>query len=102
MKRSANRLTNEIKKKIRNQTGQGDPVFSVSDPDENYFVLDIHNSKSFHKTQAAQEITYRAKLKHPAPDKNLSDLEPHLSALFQSLIDEMRVKYGEFGWLEFT
>ena len=84
MKRSANRLTNEIKKKIRNQTGQGDPVFSVSDPDENYFVLDIHNSKSFHKT-------------HPAPDKNLSDLEPHLSALFQSLIDEMRVKYGEFG-----
>ena len=83
MKRSANRLTNEIKKKIRNQTGQGDPVFSVSDPDENYFVLDIHNSKSFHKTQAAQEKTYRAKLKHPAPDKNLSDLEPHLSALFQ-------------------
>ena len=27
----------------------------------------------------------------------MSDLEPHLSALFQSLIDEMRVKYGEFG-----
>ena len=26
----------------------------------------------------------------------MSDLEPHLSALFQSLIDEMRVKYGEY------
>ena len=62
MKRNADRLTNEINKKIRNQTGQGDPVFTVSDRDENYFVLDIHNSKSFHKTQAAQEITYRAKL----------------------------------------
>ena len=36
-------------------------------------------------------------MKHPAPDKKLSDLEPHLSALFQSLIDEMRVKYGEYG-----
>ena len=36
-------------------------------------------------------------MKHPVPDKNLSDLEPHLSALFQSLIDEMRVKYGEYG-----
>ena len=97
LKRTADRLTNEINKKIKTQTGEGDPVFTVSDPDENYFVLDIHNSKSFHKTQAAQEITYKAKLKHPAPDKNLSDLEPHLSALFQSLIVEMRVKYGEYG-----
>ena len=97
LKRTADRLTNEINKKIKTQTGEGDPVFTVSDPDENYFVLDIHNSKSFHKTQAAQEITYKAKLKHPAPDKNLSDLETHLSALFQSLIDEMRVQYGEYG-----
>ena len=97
LKRTAHRLTNQINKKIKNQRGEGDPVFTVSDPDENYFVLDIHNSKSFHKTEAAQEITYKAKLKHPAPDKNLSDLEPHLSALFESLIDKMKEKYGEYG-----
>ena len=69
LKRTADRLSNQINKKIKNQRGEGDSVFTVSDPEENYFVLDIHNSKSFHKTEAAQEITYKAKLKHPAPDK---------------------------------
>ena len=97
LKRTAKQLTNEINKKIRTQTGDGDDVFRVSKPDDNYFVLELFGSKSFHKTEAAQEITYRAKLKNPAPDKNLSDLEPHLTALFQSLIDEMKKKYGEYG-----
>ena len=36
-------------------------------------------------------------MKHPAPDKNLSDLQPHLTALFESIIEEMRIKYGEHG-----
>ena len=97
LKRTAKHLTNEINKKIKNQRGEGDSVFRVSEPDDNYFVLELFGSKSFHQTEAAQEITYKAKLKNPAPDKNLSDLEPHLTALFQSLIDEMKEKYGEFG-----
>ena len=65
--------------------------------DENYFVLEIFGTRSFHKSEAAQEITYRAKLKHPAPDSNLSDLQPHLTALFESIIEEMRIRYGDHG-----
>ena len=72
LKRTADRLSNEIKKRLKIKREREILLFTVSDPDENYFVLDIHDSKSFHKTEAAQEITYRAKLKHPAPDKNLS------------------------------
>ena len=97
LKRTANKLSKEINKKIKNQTGEGDSVFSVNRVDENYFVLEITGTRSFHKTQAAKEITYRAKLKYPAPDKNLSDLHPHLTALFESLIEEMRKKYGDHG-----
>ena len=82
LKRTANKLSKEINKKIKNQTGEGDPVFSVNRVDENYFVLEITGTRSFHKTQAAKEFTYRAKLKYPAPDKNLSDLHPHLTAFF--------------------
>ena len=97
LKRTADRLTKEINKRVKTQKGGGESVFSVTEDDENYFVLEISGTRSFHKTEAAQEITYKAKLKHPAPDKNLSDLHPHLIALFESLIEEMRVKYGDFG-----
>ena len=90
-------MTNEINKKIRNQKGEGEEIFNVRRADENYFVLEISGTRSFHKSEALQEITYRAKLKHPAPDKSISDLQPHLAALFESLIEEMRVKYGEYG-----
>ena len=39
LKRTADRLNNEINKRIKMQRGEGDSVFTVSDPDENYFVL---------------------------------------------------------------
>ena len=97
LKRTANKLTKEINKKIKNQKGEGEAVFNVTKSDENYFVLEISGTRSFHKSEAAQEITYRAKLKHPAPDKTISDLQPHLNALFESLIEEMRVQYGDQG-----
>ena len=96
-KRTANKLTKEINKKIKNQKGEGEAVFNVTKSDENYFVLEISGTRSFHKSEAAQEITYRAKLKHPASDKTISDLQPHLNALFESLIEEMRVQYGDQG-----
>ena len=57
----------------------------------------MFGSKSFHKSELAQKVTYRAKLKYPAPEKTITDLTPHLHGLFQSLIDEMIVKYGENG-----
>ena len=83
------------------QFGQGNPATSpfhvTKESDENYFTLEVFGSKSFHKSELAQEITYRAKLKHPAPDKTITDLGPHLYALFQTLIDEMIAKYGENG-----
>ena len=97
LKRTANKLTKEINKKIKNQKGEGEAVFNVTKSDENYFVLEISGTRSFHKSEAAQEITYRAKLEHPAPDKTISDLQPHLNALFESLIEEMRVQYGDQG-----
>lgn len=78
--------------------GPSDSPFEVTKrPVENYFTLDLINSKSFHKSEAAQELTYRAKLKYPAPDKSITDLAPHLEALFETLIEEMRKKYGESG-----
>ena len=97
LKRTANKLTREINKKIKNQKGEGDGIFTLKKSDENYFVLEISGTRSFHKSEAAQEITYRAKLKHPAPDSNLSDLQPHLTALFESITEEMRIRYGDHG-----
>ena len=97
-KRTAENVMDSINKRIKIQEGEGNPVFKISEPeDENYFILEVQGSKSFHKTEAAQEITYKAKLKFPAPDKGLHDLEPHLTALFESLIEEMMKKYGADG-----
>ena len=92
---------NESKKENQtvHQFGQGNsatsPVQITTDPEENYFTLEVFGSKNFHKSELAQEVTYRAKLKYPAPEKTITDLAPHLYGLFQSLIDEMIVKYGE-------
>ena len=36
-------------------------------------------------------------MKHPAPNKSITDLAPHLYALFQTLIDEMIEQYGIGG-----
>ena len=87
-------------KKENVQTGQGNLTsppnspFVVEQSEENYFTLEIFRSKSFHKSEAAKEITYTAKLKHPAPNRFITDLAPHLYALFQTLIDEMIEQYG--------
>ena len=49
LKRTADRLTNEINKKIKTQTGEGDPVFTVSDPDETILYLIFITVKVFTK-----------------------------------------------------
>ena len=98
MESEAEAVNEKVTKKLKTQKGDGNDVFGIEGPiDDNYFTLEIMGSKSFHQTEAAQEITYKAKLKYPAPEKSLSDLEPHLTALFESLIEEMERKYGERG-----
>lgn len=100
-------LTGEPSNKIIKQGGDGDDeniqnIFKISRiPGENYFTLEIHNSKSFLKPKnsvaTAQELTYKAHLKYPSSDIYLSDLTPQLTALFQTLLDELVLIYGRNG-----
>ena len=60
-------------------------------------MLEVVRSKSFRQSNAAREITYRAKLKNPADDVPLNYLLPHLQALFDTIIEETRKKYGDSG-----
>ena len=60
-------------------------------------MLEVVRRKSFRQSNAAREITYRAKLKNPADDVPLNYLLPHLRALFDTIIEEARKKYGDSG-----
>ena len=69
-----------------NQIGKGDgaPNFElVRPPDDNFFQLEVIQSKSFKQSHAAREITYRAKLKNASDDVPLNNLLTHLHALFE-------------------
>ena len=83
-----------------NQIGRGDgtPTFElVRPPEDNYFQLEIVQSKSFKQSHAAREITYRAKLKNSAEDVPLNYLLPHLQALFDTILQETKREYGDAG-----
>ncbi len=85
-----------------NQTGRGDPPgppnFELErPPEENHFILEIVNSASFKQSNAAREITYRARVRYPAADVQLNNLLPHLHALFDTVLEEARRNYGESG-----
>ena len=56
-------------------------------PEVNNFVLEVIRSKSFRQSNAAREITYRAKLTDPVDDVPLNFLLPHLHALVDTVID---------------
>ena len=84
MKKSRRKL-----KHCTNQIGRGDGVPSfeiVRPPEDNFFNLEIIQSKSFKQSHAAREITYRAKLKNPSDDVPLNNLLPHLHALFDTIL----------------
>ena len=88
MKKSRKRL-----QQCTNQIGKGDgaPNFElVRPPDDNYFQLEVIQSKSFKQSHAAREITYRAKLKNPSDDVPLNNLLPHLHALFETILQETK------------
>ena len=66
---------------------QGQPRFEIVRPPEaNHFVLEVVISKSFKQSNAAREITYRARLRDPVADVPLNFLLPHLHALFDTCI----------------
>ena len=97
IKRSKRRL-----QPCTNQTGRGDgdehPTFElVRAPEDNYFQLEVIQSKSFKQSHAAREITYRAKLKNPNDDVPLNDLLPQLHALFETILSETKRDYGDAG-----
>ena len=90
------------KMKIEIQEGRGDPEtppsFTIDMPvPGNHFVLEVIQNGSFKQSNAAREITYRARLKNPSDDVPLSDLSTHIQALFESILDEARRDYGEAG-----
>ena len=95
MKKSRRKLqscTNQIGK------GDGTPNFElVRPPDDNFFQLEVIQSKSFKQSHAAREITYRAKLKNPSDDVPLNNLLPHLHALFETILQETKREYGDAG-----
>ena len=83
-----------------NQIGKGDraPNFElVIPPADNFFQLEVIQSKSFKQSHAAREITYRAKLKNPSDDVPLNNLLPHLQALFETILQETKREYGDAG-----
>ena len=95
MKKSKRRLqycTNQIGK------GDGAPNFElVRPPENNFFQLEVIQSRSFKQSHAAREITYRAKLKDSSDDVPLNNLLPHLHALFDTILQETKRDYGDAG-----
>lgn len=77
------------------QENNSNSTFSILDPIEhNHFVLELMQSKSFKDKNVLNEYTYRVRPKYPAQEIPLNDLLPQLKGLFISLINEMRISYG--------
>ena len=66
-------------------------------PEENHFILELKESRSFKQSNAAHEMTYKVKLNHNNPELLLNNLLPNLQALFDTLLEHMREQYGEDG-----
>ena len=91
-RRSWNKSTAQIGR------GDGAPNFElVRPPEDNFFQLEVIQSKSFKQSHAAREITYGAKLKNPSDDVPLNNLLPHLHALFDTILQETKRDYGDAG-----
>ena len=97
MKRSRRQLQ-DCTDQIGKGNGEEEPTFEiVRPPEDNYFKIEVRQSKSFKQSHAAREITYKAKLKNPAENVPLSDLLPQLHALFDTILAETRRNYGDAG-----
>ena len=97
MKRSRRQLQ-DCTNQIGRGNGEEEPTFEiVRPPEDNYFQIEVRQSKSFKQSHAAREITYKAKLKNPAENVPLTDLLPQLHALFDTILTETRRNYGDAG-----
>ena len=78
--------------------GQDEEQFEiVRAPEDNYFQIEVRDSKSFKQSHAAREITYKARLKNAAENVPLRDLLPQLHVLFDTILNETRINYGDAG-----
>ena len=88
---------------MKNSTeGEGDVVEKpqlrlVTPPEENNFILELKESRSFKQKNAAFEMTYKVKLNNTDPGLLLNNLLPNLQALFDTLLDHTREQYGDEG-----
>ena len=69
----------------------------VTPPEDNHFILELKESRSFRQRNAAHEMTYKVKLNNTNPDLLLNNLLPNLQALFETLLEHTREQYGEEG-----
>ena len=69
----------------------------ITPPEENNFILELKESRSFKQSNAAFEMTYKVKLVNHTPDLLLNNLLPNLQALFDTLLHHTRQQYGEDG-----
>ena len=97
MKRQG-RLLQDCTNQIGRGNGEEEPTFEiVRPPEDNFFHLEVRQSKSFKQSHAVREITYKAKLKNPDTNVPLTDLLPQLHALFDTILAETRRNYGDAG-----
>ena len=69
----------------------------VLPPEEENFVLELKESKSFKQSNAAHEMPYKLTLANKRPDLLLNNLLPNLQAMFETLLQHTREKYGKDG-----
>ena len=78
------------------ENGEEPATFEVvRPPDNNFFQIEVKQSKSFKQSHAAREITYKAKLKTPAAEIPFNNLFAQLHGLFDTILAESRKTYGE-------
>ena len=69
----------------------------VQQPEENHFILELKESRSFKQKNAAYEMTYKVKLNNSNPELLLNNLLPNLQALFDTLLYHTREQCGDEG-----
>ena len=66
-------------------------------PEEEHFVLELKESRSFRNANAAHEMSYKVKMARNDPDLLFNNLLPNLQAIFDTLLHHTREQYGDQG-----
>ena len=94
-----NSFTRESTLSLSNQDNNREErvTMGILPPEEDHFVLQLKESRSFKQRNAAHEMTYKVKLSRRNSDLLLSNLLPNLQALFDTLLHHTRQQHGEQG-----